>query len=143
MKSIVQPDSLRRLDTNVTQNEKTNTIGLPVVVLSVLLIAGCNAEQGQKPAAEQTTDTATVVEVTDEMSSILAKADAVDGTTDKIVANCPVCLLGMAGSNEHELAVGDYTLRFCSDHCKHSFAEDVTKSVLEIEIPTDSQESSP
>jgi hypothetical protein len=52
------------------------------------------------------------------LQAILASADAVDGTVDKVVSKCPGCRLGMDGHAEHSLLAHGYTLHFCSDTCK-------------------------
>jgi predicted regulator of Ras-like GTPase activity (Roadblock/LC7/MglB family) len=136
---------LNEQESKMTEHLKRGVAGRVVIALGTLLIAGCEVrwQQAEVAPAMPATNAAPAVNVTEEMSSILAKADQVDGTADKTVANCAVCLLGMAGSSEHTLAVGDYTLRFCSDHCKQTFAEDVSKSVLAIEFPNEKSTESP
>ena len=57
------------------------------------------------------------------MKDILAKADQVNGTADKIVTKCARCNLAMDGTKEHALKVGEYTLLFCSEDCKQTFAK--------------------
>ena len=70
-----------------------------------------------------------------EVEAKLAKADAFDGTEDKIVSKCPTCALAMDGKPEHALEVSGYTLHFCAAGCKEAFAKDITKSILDMEIP--------
>ena len=65
----------------------------------------------------------------------LAAADAVDGTTDKIVSNCLLCGLGMAGSPEHTATAGEYKLHLCSVECKESFEKDAAAALAAVEIP--------
>lgn len=65
----------------------------------------------------------------------LAKADAVDGKTDKVVAKCAACALGMDGNAEHSLQAHGYTLHLCSADCKEGFAENVDQSIMAMEIP--------
>lgn len=65
----------------------------------------------------------------------LAKADAVDGKTDKVVTKCAGCALGMDGSADHALNAHGYTLHLCSGHCKEQFAKDVDKSIMAMELP--------
>ena len=57
------------------------------------------------------------------MVEVLAKADALDGQSDKIVSLCASCALGMDGSKEHQLHVGEYTMYFCRDDCQQAFSE--------------------
>jgi len=68
---------------------------------------------------------------------LLAKADAVDGAADKVVSKCGGCNLRMEGSEEHEITVSGYKMRFCSDDCKGRFEEEPTKSILAMKIPQD------
>lgn len=65
----------------------------------------------------------------------LAKADALDGKTDKVVTKCAGCALGMDGKAEHSIAAHGYTLHLCSAHCKEDFSKDVDKSILAMELP--------
>ncbi len=69
------------------------------------------------------------------VEAILAKADAYDGTTDKVVSMCAACNLGMDGSQEHALATHGYTIHFCSPGCKGKFETDTDKAVLAMKIP--------
>lgn len=55
---------------------------------------------------------------TEEATAILAKADALDGTTDQVVSKCAGCMLAMDGKPEHALTAHGYTLHFCADTCK-------------------------
>ncbi len=41
----------------------------------------------------------------------------------------------MDGTKEHALKVGEYTLLFCSEDCKQTFAKNLQKSVLNIKLP--------
>lgn len=111
-----------------------------------LLICGCGGQedspQGSVPegnASDAPLDDA----VTPEMVEVLAKADTVDGQSDKIVSLCASCGLGMEGSKEYPLAVGEFTMHFCSDHCRSAFSEDVTQSVLAMRVPTKDESNSP
>jgi Fe-S oxidoreductase len=65
--------------------------------------------------------------------AILAQADAVDGTADKVVANCAGCQLQMAGKAEHALTAGSYAMHFCSENCKTRFSEDLHASIQGLE----------
>lgn len=72
-----------------------------------------------------------------EVTAKLAKADAYDGTTDKIVSKCGNCGLGIEGSSSHALEVAGYKMHFCSQDCREHFAEDAVKAVLALEVPGD------
>ncbi len=65
----------------------------------------------------------------------LALADELDGTADKIIKRCPGCGLKMDGKSEHATEVSGYTIHFCSASCQDEFAKDLTKSILDLEIP--------
>lgn len=122
-------------------------ISVAVLLSSGLLaFSGCGQSGSPSPAPSQseTTDVATAdVVVTAEMAEVLAKADALDGQADKVVSLCASCALGMAGSEEHSLHVGPYTMYFCADHCKQAFSEDVSKSVLAMKLPAANDGDSP
>jgi hypothetical protein len=131
--------------------------GVCVLAVAVMLSvsAGCKKEEPTKtpeaskpaveakPAAKSESGLESAVsgalkagaEAMDEVKAKLAAADALDGTEDKVVVRCASCRLGMDGSKEHTVTVSGYTLYFCTDACKDRFAEDVTKSILALEIP--------
>ena len=67
--------------------------------------------------------------------AVLAKADLVDGSEDKVVSKCGTCALGMDGKAEHSLKTSGYTMYFCSEHCRDAFAENTDKSILAMKIP--------
>jgi len=115
-----------------------------VLVAVTLMWAGCNQQPAVSPdqpaaALEPGAAAAAQVEVTDQMKEVLAKADEVDGTPDKTISKCAACELGMNGSQEHALQVGEYTMWFCSEDCKESYAQDVEKAVLGIKLPEPAQ----
>ncbi len=119
---------------------KNSVLIRSVIILAALTCGACN----QKPAASSTPapaeaakapEDAVAVTVTTQMTDVLLKADKVDGTEDKTVSKCASCDLGMDGSKEHALKVGEFTLLFCSDDCKQEFSKDLEKSVVAIKIP--------
>jgi YHS domain-containing protein len=67
----------------------------------------------------------------------LAKADAFDGTVDKVVSKCPACGLAMDGKSENALEVSGYKLHFCTNLCKEGYEKDPAKAVLAMKIPKD------
>ena len=69
----------------------------------------------------------------------LAAADAVDGTTDKVVSNCLRCGLGMAGSPEHIATAGEYKLHLCSAECKADVEKDVAAALATVKIPKENE----
>jgi hypothetical protein len=104
-----------------------------------LVLSGCGTKKeavqpltnSANPAAEAPAD----VVVTPAMTTILAEADAKDGQDDKTVSLCASCALMMAGSPEHSLKVGEYTMCFCKDSCKEEFGKDIPQHVLAMELP--------
>jgi hypothetical protein len=117
-----------------------------LVLLAATLVLGCGRSeqpgteeqgaqtadpQGGQAAEKPAGDTA----VQAGLNMILAKADAVDGTEDKVVSRCAGCSLGMSGSEQHALKVGEYEMHFCSDGCKSGFSEDTEKAVMAMKIP--------
>jgi YHS domain-containing protein len=71
-----------------------------------------------------------------EVEAKLAKADAYDGTTDKILSKCLTCGLGMAGKSDFSYMHHGYTLHFCSVECRTVFAKDSAKAVANLEVPS-------
>jgi YHS domain-containing protein len=110
-----------------------------VLSAGMLVISGCGQQGGPSPVVSQpeasVPDESPAVAATPEMAEVLAKADALDGQGDKIVSLCASCALGMDGSSEHPLHVGEYTMYFCTDDCKQAFSEDISKSVLGMKLP--------
>lgn len=111
-------------------------------VLAFGLVAGCEKSQDAPkpgPASSAEPSGAEAAEAAAPggagVEAILAKADAYDGTTDKVVSKCAACGLGMGGSEEHALATHGYTMHFCSSDCKGKFETDTEKAVLAMKIP--------
>jgi YHS domain-containing protein len=61
--------------------------------------------------------------------AILAKADASDGSVDKVVSKCVTCRLGMEGKPEYSVNYGGYAVHLCSEECKKTFAENPEKAL--------------
>ena len=101
--------------------------------LTALLGVACGGNETAEDTAQATPPPATTV--TSEMQARLVLADQVDGTKDGVVARCAGCMLGMDGSADHALQVGDFQMQFCSDVCRGLFAEDVQKSVMAMTVP--------
>ena len=100
--------------------------------ISPLLIAfvwmGCDRQSN--PAGSEPTP-----QPSQEALVILAKADALDGSEDKVVSNCLVCSLRMAGNVEHTSKFGLYDLHLCSVGCKKRFDADPERAVLTVSLP--------
>ena len=105
----------------IVQNIRISALILTTAGLG-LFVYGC--EKSAPAKAEAST-----------IEARLAKADAVDGKTDKVVTKCAGCALGMDGKAEHSLTAHGYTLHLCSAHCKEDFGKDVDKSLMAMELP--------
>lgn len=116
--------------------------GLLFLVMAVAV--GCGGQEGETAhqaegaeshAAETTPAGDATVQA--EMMTILAAADAVDGTEDKVVAKCAGCKLGMDGSADHALNVEQYEMHFCGADCKSRFEENTEQSVMAMKESTE------
>ncbi len=67
--------------------------------------------------------------------AILAKADARDGSVDKVVSKCVTCRLVMEGSPEYSVNYGGYAVHLCSEECKKAFSEDPEKALQALSFP--------
>jgi YHS domain-containing protein len=121
--------------------------GCLAAAVGLMVVAGCGKEEpaktdtGAKPeevaglVKEKAAEGEAEIEA--QLQAKLAKADELDGTTDKIVERCPGCGLSMDGKSEYAVEVAGYTLHFCSESCKEDFTEDLTQAVLDLKIPED------
>jgi len=75
------------------------------------------------------------IEVTAAAASMLARADAMDGSEDHVVALCAGCALGMAGDATTTLEAGDFSMHFCSDSCLDYFAENTEEAIASLDLP--------
>ena len=122
---------------------RTKSLSLFGLLVVLGLLAGCSGgssydepvAQVEETAAEAVEEAAAVIEVNDEILAALARADAVDGTEDMVVAKCPGCALAMEGSADHAMHVDKYELHFCSDDCKGRFEETASESILALAMP--------
>ncbi len=104
--------------------------------LALWAAVGCEKSEPEKPAAEiKAGDVSIDIKAPSGAETILLSADAIDGTSDKIVSKCAGCALGMDGKSEFALQSHGYTLYFCSAECKDGFAKDMEASVLAIKVP--------
>lgn len=91
-----------------------------LLMLGLLLPAACGRVEAPGPSPESrapATPTAAAL-------AALARADAADGSTDKVVSKCVVCSLTMEGSAEHAAAYGGYSVHLCSEECREAFLKD-------------------
>ena len=110
-----------------------------------LVLAGCGyqAEHGHDHGTETAGDheaghdaqPAAPVVIDEAMQAKLTAADLVDGEADQVVENCPGCNLGMEGSPDNAVQVGDYELQFCSAACRDNFKEDLAGSLQALAVP--------
>lgn len=107
-------------------------VGLGTVLAPVILggsLCGCTpAGDGEAPAATRGQPSAAAL-------AVLARADAADGTTDRVVAKCVTCRLGMSGSAEHAVTLGEYVVHLCSGECKAKFEGDPEAALLAVKLP--------
>lgn len=112
---------------------------LAVVVFAAMaaVMLGCGEKADQETAAAHGNAAKEMAstQVSAAVTTVLAKADAVDGTEDHVVSKCPGCKLNMAGKEENSMQVGDYSLHFCSTTCKDSFAAKGEEAILALKIP--------
>lgn len=93
---------------------------IALTLLCALALAACGRVEAPGPSQEGTIP-ATPSEAA---LAVLAKADAADGSADKVVSKCVVCSLAMDGSPEHAAAYGGYTVHLCSKECREAFLKD-------------------
>ncbi len=113
------------------QNSKTRVMVISLCLLSPLLIVACSSIE--TPTVPE--ESATAAAPSDAALAILVKADAADGTVDKVVAQCATCMLAMTGRPETAASYGDYTLHFCSEQCKDHFVAQPEEVLLALEFP--------
>lgn len=123
---------------------------VPAVLAAATVLVGCGrmstpkttdaAPAAARPEAKSTTATADSMAAAPTaadaaaVEAILAKADAADGTVDKIVSKCAGCGLGMAGLPEHSADCHGYTLHLCSAHCKESYEKNGDAMITALPI---------
>jgi hypothetical protein len=114
---------------------RVRRIHLGGLLFFVMLIAlGCSGQEGEtaneqaEAADAQGGDAVAQAEIL----TILAAADAADGTEDKVVSKCAGCKLGMDGSADYALTVENYEMHFCGADCKSHFADDTEKAVMAL-----------
>lgn len=95
--------------------------------LALLLLVGCRKEKARSPVAQ--------VQVDDAIKAKLAKADALDGKADNVIARCALCRFRMDGDAEHSVQVGDYMMQFCGPHCQETFGKDPAQHLSAMVIP--------
>lgn len=125
------------------QEMKANRVGV-VVLAALLTLAGCAegdygraepedlgtpADASAEPLAVAT------IEVGPEGSAMLARADAVDGSRDNVVALCSGCSLAMPGHADHAIQAGEYEMHFCSDSCQGRFMEEGEAAIVALDLP--------
>ncbi len=119
---------------------------LMAVLAAVLLCSGC-PEKGAKDTASDATGAAAAAAGADtaaapaeqdaKAETMLARADAVDGTVDHVVSKCAMCAFYMDGRPEFSVDVHGYKVQLCSEHCKESFEKDTKAAILAMQIPKD------
>ena len=116
---------------------------MPRTLLSSLvafsLLFACTAEEKPTPADKPPTDTTAPDTGSgdagdNKVAFTLAKADAMDGTTDKVVHKCAGCALGMDGKADHAFELEGYTMHFCSGPCRDGFQDGAADKVLALKV---------
>ena len=108
-----------------------------VLGTAAMFLAGCGDETPAPAPATQPAASAPAAAADAPSTAVLAmlvKADAADDKTDKVVAKCAGCKLGMLGKAEFASKVGEYTVHLCSDDCKKGFDADPSKIILALKI---------
>lgn len=89
-------------------------------MLTLTLLLGCATEGAETPAPPM------------DAASTLAAADHHDGQVDKVVHECAMCGLGMAGDPAHASTHEGYTLHFCSEQDKQAWDADVSGGMARL-----------
>jgi YHS domain-containing protein len=98
--------------------------------LVTIALAGCDSEPARKKNGDETSKAPSAA-----AAAVLVKADTADGTEDKVVNDCVMCSLKMAGKPEYAVTYNDYTIHFCSLSCKESFEKNPEKALLSLKLP--------
>jgi hypothetical protein len=102
----------------------------------VIFFAGCAKEPEPAGTGEKGTKSPKVSAAPSaEVLALLARADAKDGKTDKVVSKCASCTLSMDGNPDFAAKIGEYQLHFCSDHCRENFQADPEKALADALKP--------
>ena len=72
--------------------------------------------------------------------AILAKADAKDGSVDKVISKCVTCQLAMEGKREYSVTYGGYAVHLCSEECKKTFSRDPAKALQALSFPIEKKQ---
>ncbi|MBP1598907.1 MAG: hypothetical protein H6Q05_4284 [Acidobacteria bacterium] len=102
-----------------------------LLLAGMLMISGCST--GEPPA--DSGKSAVTATPSPAAIAVLAKADAADGTVDKVVSKCVTCMLGMDGNPENSAAYGEYSVHLCSKDCRETFVKDPEKALLALKFP--------
>lgn len=119
------------------------TRGTSIVCVGFALACGCvlaSCRKSERPSdtpAKTSDQKSAAVDLASDAEIVakLAKADALDGTSDRMIMRCAGCRLRMDGSAEHQLKVAGFKMRFCSEACKTGFAENTAEKIRNLEIP--------
>lgn len=99
---------------------RSNASVIALLLLSALAFAACGRVEAPGPSQDRpapATPTAAAL-------AALAKADAADGSADKVVSKCVVCSLAMDGSPDYAAGYGGYDVHLCSKECREAFLKD-------------------
>ncbi len=99
-------------------------------MLALALLLACGSPEPATPATP-------AASTGDDVASVLAKADAHDGTVDKVVSECGGCGLGMQGDPAHAARHAGYELHFCAEGCLQRFEADPEAGVQSLASAVD------
>jgi hypothetical protein len=140
----------------VEESMKRNHLFLILFTAAVMLaLAGCAAPEADKAeehsaeavgehGADHEVQPLAAAEITEAMQAKLEAADRADGEADRTIKLCASCALSMEGNPQHALQAGDYTMHFCSEHCREAFGEDLAGSLQALAVPeAEAEEATP
>jgi hypothetical protein len=108
---------------------RTSGTGIFLLAMSMAL-PGCGPDDSARDPRTPLT-----VDVSPAATTMLARADAMDGTADHVVSLCSGCGLGMQGDAAYTLEAGEFSMHFCSDSCLDHFAEHTEEAIAALDLP--------
>jgi hypothetical protein len=112
-------------------NLNSRKVFATLCLFALCLVIGCSGSKG----VPESGDSSAAADNSAALQAALAKADAADGTVDKVISKCVTCRLTMDGKPEHSVAYGEYTVQLCSPECEKTFANDPEKALLALKFP--------
>ena len=113
------------------RTSRLSALALTGSILASLLLASCGSDEA--PAQESTASQPSLDDPA--VAAALVKADAFDGTEDKVVSRCVTCSLRMDGLEAHPSEIGDYTFHLCSADCLERFEGGKEAALMGVRYP--------